>query len=102
MLRRSSMASPATTLAVLIRPAITIVEVLLGLRFIFRALASEDSGVVSFVYKLTGQLVAPWRGIVSDTVDGTRVLEWSTLIAMAVYAIAAAFLIRMLRVGSRI
>lgn len=102
MLRRSALATPAHRLALLIRPALTVVEVILGLRFIFRLLASEDTGVVSFVYNLSGQLVAPWRGIVSDTVDGTRVLEWSTLIAMAVYAIAATFVVRMLRIRGRL
>ena len=102
MLRRHAMANPAMRLALLTRPALAIVEVILGLRFIFRALASQDTGVVSFVYKLTGQLVAPWRGIVSDSIDGTRILEWSTLLAMGVYAVAAMFLIRALRASARI
>ena len=102
MLRRPAMASPARRLALLVRPCLIVVEVILGLRFIFRALASQDIGVVSFIYTITGPLANPWHGIVSDTIDGSRVFEWSTAIAMAVYALAAAFLIRMLRATSRL
>ena len=102
MLRRPTLAAPALRLAILVRPCLTVVEVLLGVRFLFRALASQDVGVVSFVYTITGPLATPWRGVVSDTVDGMRVLEWSTLIAMAVYAVAATFVIRMLRATRRL
>ena len=102
MLRRPVMAAPAHRLALLVRPCLAVVEVILGLRFVFRALASQDTGVVWFVSTITGPLANPWRGIVSDTLDGSRVLEWSTLIAMAVYAVAAAFFVRMLRSTARL
>ena len=96
MVRRPAYADPALRLALLIRPLLAIVEVIIALRVLFRALASQDTGVVSFIYTITGPLVAPWRGIVGDAGDSTHVVESAALIAMGVYAIAALLLMRLL------
>ena len=96
MVRRPAYADPALRLALLIRPCLVIVELIIGLRVLFRALASQDTGIVSFINTITGPLVAPWRGIVGDAGDGNHVLESGALIAMGVYALVALLLLRAL------
>jgi hypothetical protein len=64
---------------------LTIAESVVGLRVLFRALASREEGFVRFVYAISIPLVAPFRPIVTDQSvgrDGEHVLEVSSLIAM--------------------
>ena len=66
------------------------VEVLLAFRIILKLLgASTQSGFTSFVYATSGPFALPFAGILGITVTESSVLEWSTLIAMAVYAVVA-------------
>jgi hypothetical protein len=97
MLRRPAFVDPAMRLASLVRPCLLVVEAIIGLHVIFKALASEDVGFVAFITTISGPLVAPWRGIVGDAVEGTHVIESGALIAMGVYAIVATLLVRALR-----
>jgi uncharacterized protein YggT (Ycf19 family) len=97
MVRRPAYYDPALRLGLLIRPCLAIVELIIGLRALFRAINSQDTGIVSFIYTISGPLVAPWRGIVGDAGDSTHVVESSALIAMGVYAIVALLLLRVLR-----
>lgn len=71
-----------------------VLEVVLAFRLIFKLLgANPSSGFVSFVYAMTQLLIAPFAGIFPRaTTTGavvTAVLEPSTLVAMAVYAVLA-------------
>lgn len=65
-----------------------IVAVLLGLRFIlklFSANASND--FVDWVYRTSGDILAPFRGIFpAENINGF-VIEFSTLFAMLVYGL---------------
>lgn len=65
-----------------------LVEVLLALRFLLRFLNVEaGSGFTSFIYNFTAPFVAPFKDIFNDqTRKGAGVLEFSTLVAMAVYS----------------
>ena len=67
-----------------------IIEVLLLVRFFFRfSGANPASGIVSFVYSITDVLMAPFRFIFpTNTVEGATV-EWSVIVAMIFYALAA-------------
>jgi hypothetical protein len=63
-----------------------VVEVLLGFRFLLKMLAANAAtGFVSFIYMVTGPLVAPFRGIFPTPVSGGSVFEWSTIVAVLVY-----------------
>jgi hypothetical protein len=66
-----------------------VLEVILGLRFVFRLLgASEGSGFTLFLYNLSHVFVAPFNGIFNDqTIGNVSVFELSTLVAMLVYAL---------------
>lgn len=78
-----------------------VIEVLLGLRFLFMLLgANPRSGFTAFLYAVTGILIAPFSGIfnpVSTAGLSTRsVLDPATLIAMAIYALVAWGIVRLL------
>jgi uncharacterized membrane protein len=65
-----------------------ILELLLALRFLLKLIgANPNSGFAVFMYGLTGLFTAPFTGLVSTWVSGETVLEVTTLIAMAMYAL---------------
>jgi hypothetical protein len=66
---------------------VTVVEVVLGLRFILKLFgANSANGFVSWVYEMSSTLLAPFRGIFPVQVfENQYVLEFSTLFAMLVY-----------------
>jgi hypothetical protein len=78
------------------------IEVLVGLRFVFRLLgANPASSFVNWVYDWSTPLVAPFAGIFgqSATVAGTgvatqSVFDWTALIALVVYGLIAAAISR--------
>lgn len=68
-------------------------------RFIFRLFgANPTSDFVSFLYDSTNPLLSPFRSIFEPYVlDNKYVLEFSTLIAIAIYLIAAWLLIEFIQ-----
>jgi YggT family protein len=67
-----------------------IIEVLLIFRFALKLLgANQFSSFVSFIYRVSDPLAAPFFGIFRTSAVQQSVFEWSTLIGMAVYALIA-------------
>jgi hypothetical protein len=69
-----------------------IIEVVLAFRILLKLLGANTlSGFTNFIYAISGPFAMPFAGILGTTVssDLVFVFEWSTLIAMAVYAIVA-------------
>ena len=65
-----------------------LLEILLGLRFVLKMIAANAaSGFGSLIYGASGMFTAPFAGLVSTPASGGNVLEVTTLIAMAVYAL---------------
>lgn len=66
-----------------------VLEVVLGLRFIFRLLgASEVSPFITFLYNVSHPFVAIFNGIFNDqTIGSTGVFEISTILAILIYAL---------------
>ncbi len=65
-----------------------ILEVLLALRFLLKLIgANPNSGFAVLMYGVTGLFTAPFTGLVPTWVSGASVLEVTTLIAMAIYAL---------------
>ncbi|MGH2478799.1 MAG: hypothetical protein ACRDHW_03985, partial [Ktedonobacteraceae bacterium] len=77
-----------------------VLEVILGLRFIFRLLgASMSSDFVTFLYNLSHGFVTPFNGIFNDqTLSTHSVFEVSTLVAMLIYALIGWGLVALSRV----
>ena len=69
-----------------------VIEVVLAFRILLKLLgANMFSGFTNFIYAISGPFAMPFAGILGTSVstDSVFVFEWSTLIAMAVYAIIA-------------
>ena len=65
-------------------------EMLFLLRFILMLIGADPNNPFDiFLYTLTGFFLSPFEGIVPSTKLGTghAVIEWSTLVGMAVYAV---------------
>lgn len=78
---------------------LAVLEVIMGLRFIFRLLgANEGNSFVLFLYNLSHVFVGPFNGIFNDQALGRSVFETSTLIAMVIYALIAWGLVSLGRV----
>ena len=78
---------------------LAVVESVVGLRVLFRALASREEGFVRFVYVISVPLVAPFRPVVPDQTvggDGRHVLEVSSLIAMLLLFLGAYLLVTLI------
>ena len=67
-----------------------VIEVLLAFRVVLKLLgANSYSGFTSLIYSISAPFALPFAGILGVTVSSDSVFEWSTLIAMAVYAVIA-------------
>jgi len=67
-----------------------VVEVLLAFRVLLKLLgANEFSGFTRFIYAASQPFSSPFEGIFGFSGVEGMIFEWSTLIAMAVYAIVA-------------
>jgi uncharacterized protein YggT (Ycf19 family) len=90
--------SPAVRIAQVVYVIFGIISVLLILRVILKALAANaGAGFSRFVYGITGPLVAPFQGIFAtpQTRNGS-VFEFSSLVAIVVYALIGWALVRLI------
>lgn len=76
-----------------------IIEVLLGFRILLKLIgASPASAFTQTIYSFSDPFALPFSGIVRATVSGFSVLEWSSIIAMGVYAVVAWGIIELFQV----
>ena len=80
-------------------------EILLAFRFVLKLTgASLGNAFVGLVYGITGIFILPFQGIfhsgLSQGIEMTSVFEWSTLIAIVVYAVVAWGIVKLLSVLS--
>ena len=72
----------------IVRTILGLLEIVLGLRFVLKLIAANAaSGFGSLIYGITGIFVAPFVGLIPTPVSGDTILEVTTLISMAVYAL---------------
>ncbi|HZB97838.1 MAG TPA: hypothetical protein VE219_04490 [Candidatus Sulfotelmatobacter sp.] len=78
-----------------------IIDAILALDFVFRALKANDVGFADFIYGLAGALAAPFDGIFGDTITRTSyVLRWGDLVAIAIYTLIALAVVKLIRIWS--
>ena len=74
----------------------TVLEGLIGLRVVLKFIdANSQNAFAGFIYKITALFVAPFAGLVGNPAVGGNVLEITSLVALIVYALVAAVLIRL-------
>jgi YGGT family len=67
-----------------------VIEVVLAFRILLKLLGADpESGFTNFIYAVSSPFALPFAGILGVTGISDMTFEWSTLIAMAVYAIIA-------------
>lgn len=67
-----------------------VIEVTLAFRVLLKLLgANAQSGFTNFIYAFTNPFALPFSGILGISGVSNMIFEWSTLIAMAVYAVIA-------------
>jgi len=78
---------------------LAIVEILLGLRFLLKLIgANPASGFAWLIYGITGIFMMPFTDLVSNWLSGETILEVTTLIAMAIYALFFWGMVRVTRI----
>jgi uncharacterized protein YggT (Ycf19 family) len=94
-----SVAERATQITYLV---LGVVEALIITRVILKLLAANpDSGFVRVVYTVSTPLVAPFQGIFPTPATQNSALELSSLVAIAVYALIAWALVRLIAIFGR-
>lgn len=79
-----------------------IVETLIILRVVLKLLAANSGvGFVRFAYGVSAPLMAPFQGIFPTSVSHNSVLELSSLVAIAVYALLAWGIVRIVFILGR-
>ncbi|MFA6532775.1 MAG: YggT family protein [Patescibacteria group bacterium] len=67
-----------------------VIEVILAFRVVLKFLgANAFSGFANFIYAISSPFALPFSGILGTSASSNLIFEWSTLIAMAVYAVVA-------------
>lgn len=90
-------------LAGIITAIIGVIEVLVGLRFVFLLIgANPANAMVSLVYDWSTPLVQPFAGMFGQTAEITgqgavvpSVFDWTALIALVVYGLVAILISRL-------
>ena len=77
-----------------------LLEILLLFRFFLRlGGANPGAGFTSFIYAITYPFAEPFIAVFRATVVGDKVFEWTTLLAMIVYALIEWGLVTLLVMG---
>ena len=75
--------------------------VLLLFRFGLRLFAANPaSAFTDLIYQISAPFVAPFFGVFDVTRSGNSVLEWTTLLALFVYWIVAAIIVKLIAMGA--
>ncbi len=76
------------------------VEVLLLFRFVLKLMAANpEAGFTSFIYTVSYPFAAPFLYVVNSTQVSGSIFEWTTLLAMIVYWVAAWGIVRLFVMG---
>lgn len=80
-----------------IRMVLGAIELLLTLRFIFKFFTlNPGAPFVSWLYRFTASLIAPFAGILPDVKLAGFVIEFTTLFALIIYVVIGHFILRAL------
>jgi hypothetical protein len=87
---------PYSPVARIVWTVFGIVAVLLVVRFFLQLVGADPAaGFTNFIYQLTNPLVQPFTGTIPNTIVETGVVEWITILALAIYWLVAWILARL-------
>lgn len=76
-----------------------IVDTIIGLDFLFRALKANDTGFADLIYAVGGALAAPFDGIFGNTVTrSSYILRWSDILAILIYTLIGFGIVKLIRI----
>jgi hypothetical protein len=76
-----------------------VIDILIAARFLGKLFgASSQSAFVSFIYQVSGPLVAPFQGIFGDGGSKANSFETADLVAIVVYAVIGWGLVMLIRI----
>ena len=78
-----------------------VLEIALMLRFLFKLIGASPGNVfASFIYALTNVILLPFNNLINNpSLQSNQAFEWTTLIAMAIYALIFWLLRRLIRIS---
>ncbi len=80
-----------------------LIEILLVFRFSLKLLgANPDAGFSSFIYGITGIFSKPFLNVFGISQVSGSVFEWTTLLAMLVYAALAFGIVKLFLIGKTV
>lgn len=96
-------ASPALSIAWIMYVLLGVVDALIAIRVLLKALAANiGAPFTGFVYGITSSLVSPFHGIFASRELGNGgILELSSIIAIIVYALVAWAIVRLAALPGR-
>lgn len=75
-----------------------VIEIVLIFRLILKLLgANPSSGFAAFIYAVSAPFTVPFLTVVPSTRIDSSIIEWSTLIAMAVYLVIAYGIVKLMQ-----
>lgn len=78
------------------------IAVLLAVRFVLLLFAANNTApFVNFMYTITQPFVYPFQGIFGEPVFGASVVEWASLVAIAVYMLIGAGIVKLVNIARR-
>ena len=79
-----------------------VLDAVLLLDFLFRALRANDTGFADLIYSLGGVLAAPFDGIFGNTVNNATLGfdRWADLMAIVIYSLVAAAIVKVVRLST--
>jgi len=79
------------------------IEVMLAFRFVLKLLgANPEAGFTNLIYGVTHVFAAPFINVFGMTQVAGNVFEWTTLLAMFVYAVLAWGIVRLFIMGKTV
>jgi len=80
-----------------------VIEVMLAFRFVLKLLgANPEAGFTNFIYGVTHVFAAPFINVFGMTQVAGNVFEWTTLLAMFVYAVLVWGIVRLFLMGKTV
>ncbi len=77
-----------------------LVDLVLAIDFVFKILAANSVGFVSFIAQVAGAISAPFSGVFRTATSNGHLIYWPDVIALVVWTFAGWFVVRMIAIAA--